>query len=101
MYLVDWLYIWLGVMLIIVIVAPPIRKNLNKKRTPPLPPLNEKDFVIAGFALGSAISLAKVLSKVTIEKKLQADLDWDGTIALCLSCGLGIYLSLKEIYKLF
>ncbi len=95
MYLVDWLYIWLGVMLVVIIAAPLVRKKRSK------PALDEKDLVVAGFALGSAISLAKVLFKVVIEKKLQTDLDWDGTIALCLSCGLGIYLSLKEIYKLF
>ena len=95
MYLVDWLYIWLGVMLVVIIAAPLVRKRRSKT------PLDEKDLVVAGFALGSAISLFKVLFKVIIEKKLQTDLDWDGTIALCLSCGLGIYLSLKEIYKLF
>jgi lysylphosphatidylglycerol synthetase-like protein (DUF2156 family) len=91
----DFLYIWLGVMLVVVIAAPIVR-NRRKKTV-----LDERDFVVTGFALGSAIALAKVLLKVITDKKLQADLDWDGTIGICISCGLGIYLSLKEVIKLF
>jgi hypothetical protein len=92
---VDFLYVWLGVMIIVVIVAPIVRKRSKK------PALDEKDFVATGFALGSAIALGKVLFKVVADKKLQADLDWDGTVGICISCGLGIYLSLKEVIKLF
>ena len=91
----NFLYIWLGVMLIVGIAAPLVRKTRKKNA------LDEKDFVVVGFALGSAIALGKVLFKLIIDTKLQADLDWDGTIGLCISCGLGIYLSLKEVYKLF
>lgn len=91
----NFLYIWLGVMLFVGIAAPLVRKNRKKNA------LNEKDFVVTGFALGSTIALGKILFKVIVDTKLQTDLDWDGTIGLCISCGLGIYLSLKEIYKLF
>jgi hypothetical protein len=91
----DFLYIWLGVMLVAVITAP-IARNRRKKTA-----LDERDFVVTGFALGSAIALTKVFVKVIADKKLQADLDWDGTISICISCGLGIYLSFKEVIKLF
>jgi hypothetical protein len=91
----DFLYIWLGVMLVVLIAAPIFRKIFHK------PALDERDFVLTGFAFGSAIALAKVLFKVIADKKLQADLDWDGTVGICISCGLGIYLSLKEVVKLF
>jgi lysylphosphatidylglycerol synthetase-like protein (DUF2156 family) len=91
----DFLYIWLGVMLVAVIAAPIVR-NRRKKTA-----LDERDFVVTGFALGSAIALTKVLLKVIADKKLQTDLDWDGTVGICISCGLGIYLSLKEVIKLF
>ncbi len=91
----DFLYIWLGVMLVTLIAAP-IFRNRRKKTA-----LDEKDFVVTGFALGSAIALAKVLFKVITDKKLQTDLDWDGTVGICISCGLGIYLSIKELIKLF
>jgi hypothetical protein len=91
----DFLYIWLVVMAAVIIAAPLYRK-INRKAK-----LTEKDFVVAGFALGSAIALAKVLFKVVTDKKLQTDLDWDGTVGICISCGLGIFLSCKEIIKLF
>jgi len=51
--------------------------------------------------LGSAIALLKVLIKVLTQDQLQADLEWDGVVAICISSGLGIYLSLKEVIKLF
>ncbi|MGC8713765.1 MAG: hypothetical protein ACP5RH_15350 [Leptodesmis sp.] len=41
------------------------------------------------------------MTKVITQEKLQADLDWDGTVALCISSRSGIYLSLKEVLKLF
>ncbi len=91
----DFLYVWLGVMLIVLITAPIARKRSKKTA------LGEKDFVVTGFALGSAIALAKVLFKVIADKKIQADLEWDGTVGICISCGLGIYLSVKEVIKLF
>jgi hypothetical protein len=40
-------------------------------------------------------------AKVFTDKKLQTDLDWGGTVGICISCGLGIYLSGKEVIKLF
>jgi len=91
----SFLSLWLGVMLFVVIAVPLVRKRRGKNAP------NEQDFIVAGFALGSAIALFKVLIKLLTQEKLQNDLDWDGTIALCISSGLGIYLSLKEIIKLF
>jgi lysylphosphatidylglycerol synthetase-like protein (DUF2156 family) len=91
----NFLYIWLAVMLVVSVAAPLIRKKRNK------PGLDTQDFMVAGFALGSALALVKVLIKLITQEKLQADLDWDGTIALCISSGLGIFLSLKEVLKLF
>jgi hypothetical protein len=91
----NFLYIWLSVMSVVSIAAPIVRKKRGQK-----PPETE-EFMVAGFALGSAIALVKVLIKLITQGKLQADLDWDGTVALCLSSGLGIYLSLKEVIKLF
>jgi hypothetical protein len=92
---VDFLYLWLGLMGIVTISAPIVRekRGLNAPNT--------EDFVVAGFALGSAIALGKVLYKVITDTELQADLDWDGTVAICISSFLGIYLSLKEAIKLF
>lgn len=91
----NFLYIWLGMMSVVSIAAPLVRRKRGQK-----PPETE-EFVVAGFALGSAIALIKVLIKIITQEKLQQDLDWDGTIALCISSGLGIYLSLKEVIKLF
>jgi hypothetical protein len=90
-----FLYIWLGVMAIVMIAAPIVRKKRQKNA------LDERDFIVAAFALGGTITLAKILVKVIIDKKLQADLDWDGTLALCIGCGYGIYLAVKEVIKLF
>jgi hypothetical protein len=89
------LYIWLGIMALCLVLSPLLRKKQGKNT------LAEQEFVIAGFSLGGAISLFKVLLKVVTDEKLQNDLDWDGTIALCISSGLGMYLSLKEVIKLF
>jgi hypothetical protein len=91
----NFLYIWLGVMIVSIFIAPLIRGIRGQK--PPQP----EEFVVAGFALGGAIALSKVLIKLLTQEKLQADLDWDGSIALCISSGLGIYLSLKEVLKVF
>jgi lysylphosphatidylglycerol synthetase-like protein (DUF2156 family) len=91
----NFLYIWLGVMIIVTITAPIIREKRG------LNSLDTEDFVVVGFALSGAIALFKVLLKVLTETQLQKDLDWDGTIALCISSVLGIYLSLKEVIKLF
>lgn len=91
----NFLYVWFGVMIIVTITAPIVRKRHG------LNSLNTEDFVVAGFALGSVIALFKVLFKVMTETKLQKDLDWDGTIALCISSSLGIYLCFKEVIKLF
>jgi hypothetical protein len=91
----NFLYIWLGVMTVVLLAAPLIRTMRGRKA------LNSEDFVVAGFALGGAIALIKVLIKLLTQEKLQTDLDLDGSIALCISSGLGIYLSLKEVFKLF
>jgi hypothetical protein len=91
----NYLYVWVGVMAVVLLIAPLIRNNRGRK-----PPKTE-EFVIAGFALGGAIALIKVLIKLLTQEKLQADLDFDGSIALCISSALGIYFSLKEVWKLF
>jgi hypothetical protein len=82
-------------MVVVSVAAPLVRQKRGHK------PPDTQDFMVAGFALGSAIALVKVLIKLVTQEKLQADLDWDGTVALCISSGLGIYLSLKEVIKLF
>jgi len=84
-------------MVAITIAAPLVRKQRGQNA----PDTENFVFVVAGFALGSAIALIKVLIKVITQQKLQDDLDWDGTVALCISSGLGVYLSLKEVIKLF
>ncbi len=91
----NFLYIWLAVMTILTIAAPIVRKKRRVK------PLDTESFVVAGFAFATAISLFKVLFKVITETPLQTVLGWDATIALCISSGLGIYLSIKEALKLF
>ncbi len=91
----NFLYIWLALMVAVTVAAPLVRKTRGQNAP------DTENFVVAGFALGSAIALIKVLIKVITQEKLQADLDWDGTVALCISSGLGIYLSLKEVVKLF
>ncbi|MEM8638028.1 MAG: hypothetical protein AAGG51_04295 [Cyanobacteria bacterium P01_G01_bin.54] len=92
---INFLYVWLGGMSLAMITAPLVRKRRGES------PPNEQAFIAAGFALGGAIALFKVLAKVISQEELQDDLDWDGTIAICISSGMGIYLSLKEIMKLF
>ena len=78
-----------------VIAAPIVRQIKGGKKN------TSQDFIVAAFALGSAMALIKVLFKVITQESLQEDLDWDGTIALCISSFLGIYLSLKEVIRLF
>lgn len=77
----NLLYIWLGVMIVSIFIAPLIRRIRGQK--PPKP----EEFVVAGFALGGAIALLKVLIKLLTQEKLQTELDWDGSIALCISSG--------------
>lgn len=91
----NFLYIWLGGMLGVTIVSPLVRKMRGRRLAA------TQDFIVAGFALGSAIALFRVLIKVITDQTLQADLEWDGTVAICISAGLGIFLSLKEVVKLF
>jgi hypothetical protein len=91
----DFLYIWLGLMVFVTVLSLVLRKQRRAK----VP--DTEDFIVAGFALGGAIALFKVLVKVISDERLQADLDWDGTVAICISSFLGIYLSLKEVWKLF
>jgi ABC-type Fe3+-siderophore transport system permease subunit len=91
----NFLFVWGAVMVTVIIAASVLRRKPNKNS------LSETEFLLTGFAIGSAISLVKVLIKVIGDEKLQADLDLDGAISLCLGCGLGIYLSLKEVIKLF
>lgn len=82
-------------MMFTLIAAPLVRRARGRKAP------SSQDFVVAAFALGSVIALVKVLIKIITQESLQLELDWDGTIALCISPFLGIYLSLKEVIKLF
>jgi ABC-type Fe3+-siderophore transport system permease subunit len=91
----NFLFVWGAVVVTVIIAASIVRKNRKQNS------LSETEIVVAGFAIGSMISLVKVIIKVVSTEKLQADLDLDGAISLCLGCGLGIYLSLKEVIKLF
>ncbi len=91
----NFLLVWGIVVVTVIIAASTIRKNRKQNS------LSETEIVVTGFAIGSVISLVKVLVKVVSSEKLQADLDLDGAISLCLGCGLGIYLSLKKLIKLF
>ena len=89
-----YLYIWLGVMVSAIAASTFYRRAQGKKAA------DSRDFVAAAFALGGAITLTRILLKVITEESLQVELEWDGTIALCISSGLGIQLSLKEFFKL-
>jgi hypothetical protein len=60
-----------------------------------------EEFIVAGFALGSVVALAKVLVKLVTDHKMQEYVDFDGSVALFISCVLGIYFSVKEVGKLF
>ncbi len=91
----NFLFVWGALTVAVIIAASILRKNRKKNS------LSETEFFLTGFAIGSAISLAKVRIKVIGDEKLQADLDLDGAISLCLGCGFGIFLSLKEVIKLF
>jgi hypothetical protein len=91
----NFLFVWGALTVAVIIAASILRKNRQQNS------LSEPEIIVTGFAIGSAISLAKVLIKVVGDEKLQADLDLDGAISLCLGCMLGIYLSLKEVIKLF
>lgn len=91
----TFLYVWLSVMALVLVASPLVRKIKGQKL--PVP----QDFVIAAFAFGGTITLFRVLIKVITSESLQAELEWDGTLALCISASLGIYLSLKEVFRLF
>jgi hypothetical protein len=89
----NYLLLWLFTYAIIIFLA---RRKRNKTGA-----TDEQIFLTAGFSLGGAFALLKVALKVIFDEKLQAELDWDGVIAIIISCGLGIFLSIKEIRKLF
>lgn len=73
-----------------------IRKIQSRKS------LTQERVVSAAFAAGSAIALLKVVVKVVfIQPEIQKDLEWDGTLGLCISAGLGIYMCFKEFQKIF
>jgi hypothetical protein len=91
----NFFYIWLGSMLLVCISASLFRRYRNKK------PAQPQEFLTAGFALGSAVALAKVFVRLLYDQKLQADLDFDANIALSISCFLGMYISLKEVGRLY
>jgi hypothetical protein len=87
-----YLILWLIVYAIVVFLAHQRRKKTGAS--------DEQIFLTAGFSLGGAFALFKVLIKVIADDKLQQDLDWDGVTAILISSGLGIFLALKEVRKL-
>ncbi len=89
-----YLYIWFSLMMLSVVASWFIKRFQGKKAASP------EDFMLASFALGGAITLFRVLLRALTQESLQAELEWDGTIALCISATLGIYLSLEEFKKL-
>lgn len=91
-----FLYLWLSLMAISLAVAPSIRRLQGRRR------LTQEQVVSAAFASGSAIALLKVLIKVLfVQPEIQEGLEWDGTLGLRISSGLGMYLCFKEFRKLF
>jgi hypothetical protein len=82
-------------MILLAILVPIVRRRQGKTVPSAL------EFFSVGFAASGVLALLKVSFKVLTEEKLQDDLDLDGTIAFLMGSGLGIYLSLKEIIKLF
>ena len=89
-----YLYIWFGLMMLSVVVSWSVKRFRGKKSASP------EDFMLASFALGGAITLFRVLLRALTQESLQVELEWDGTIALCISATLGIYLALEEFKKL-
>jgi hypothetical protein len=92
----NFFHIWLGAMLIVFPAALLIRTMRGRKT------LNVEAFIVAGFTLGGAITLIKILIKLLTQEKLQTDLEFDGSMGLFLGSSAGIYVALKEVYiKLF
>jgi hypothetical protein len=91
----NFVYIWLGLMTVLTLIVPLSRKARRKND------LASKDFVVAGLAVWTAITLFKVVFTVLTKAQLKADLGDDGVIILCIGSALGIYYSLREVVKLF
>jgi ABC-type Fe3+-siderophore transport system permease subunit len=91
----NFLFIWCVIVASVIIAASILRKNRQQNS------LSETEIIFTGFAIGTLISLTKVLVKVVSDEKLQADLDFDGASSLGIGCALGIYNSLKQLIKLF
>lgn len=91
LFIYVWLIAWVGAILL----------SAGTKKQKKQPPPELENVIVSGFAVGSAIALAKVLYKLLTDAGLQNSLDFDGSIALLISSALGIYFSLKELRKLF
>lgn len=90
------LYTWLS----ITAVATLSSLILKKMRGRSLP--SSEDYAIAAISLGGAVALLKVFFTVITQEQLQAQLDWDGTVAICVSTLWLTFRSIKEAYaKIF
>jgi hypothetical protein len=56
---------------------------------------------VSGLTLWTAFTLVKVVYKVLTDENFQKCLGSDSQIPLLLGAVLGIYISIKEIWKLF
>lgn len=94
-----YLYIWAGLMVLTVALSGFVRWQRGQKSA------TTQEFIAAGFALVGTITFFKVLLKVMTQKSLQvvleAEFGLDGTAALCIGAGVGLYLSCIELKKLF
>lgn len=73
-----------------------VRKTNHRQ---PLP--KPEEFVVLALANGALIVSVQILYKALSNAKLQELLEWDGILALCIGSGFGLYLAIKEIWKLF
>lgn len=90
------LYVWLSVTAIATLSSLVIRKKQGRS----LP--SSEDYAIAAISLGGAVALLKVFFTVVLQEQLQAQLDWDGTVAICVSTLWLAFRSLEEAYtKIF
>ncbi len=88
-------YLWFGITAFIGLVVV-ITQKARKQSLPA-----SEQFVVMALAVGSTIAFGQVLYKIFVLETLRDLLGSDGTIALCIGSCFGIYLSIKEIWKLF
>jgi hypothetical protein len=60
-----------------------------------------QEFVGAAVAIAGLLALMNVISKLFKKEELQAELGFDGVVALCVGCTLEAFFALLEVAKLF